>query len=37
MGEEMKKYTQSGGGDEESGRKVGIVKAEIGAFRCFGC
>lgn len=37
MGEEIRKTTQGGGGDEESGRKVGIVKAEIGAFRCFGC
>lgn len=37
MGEEIRKYTQGGGGDEESGRKLGIVKAEIGAFRCFGC
>lgn len=37
MGEEIRKYTQGGGGDEESGRKLGIVKAETGAFRCFGC
>ena len=37
MGEEIRKYMQGGGGDEESGRKVEIVKAEIGTFRHFSC